>query len=243
MKFFALILLGLSLPALASTTPEEAASAFLNARISKGSLGAPGGMELADYSPYFSPEMVCLLGAARRFNDKHEQAKGTETTPSSPFASGDLYSGSAAMPLSFKLGTARIRGSQASLPVSFETLAADGSTSTRESTLVMNNQKRRWVIADIEFGAEPETPPRDLKLLAGLRGVLEQTSPDIGWDAKELAGCPKGNELSRLKAEQQRKEARARAKAKANTKKKAADAKKTASSAKKTSPKQAAPNK
>lgn len=208
MRFLPIVLLALgSLPALASTgTPEETAQAFFTARLANDSLGAPSGMELADFSTYLGPELVCLLGAARRYNDAHLEALPDQPAP---FSSGDLYSGGDRTPVRFTLGKATVKSQRATLKASFEYEDGEGGVSKREETLQMLTYKRRWVINDIEYSEAPAFTLPDQQLVAGLRHALGQGSKLADWDARQLAGCPVDGELARLKAAQQRKEARA----------------------------------
>lgn len=229
MRFLPIVLLALgSLPALASaSTPEETAQAFFTARLASDSLGAPSGMELADFSTYLGPELVCLLGATRRYSDAHGEALPEQAAP---FSSGDLYSGGERIPLHFSLGKATIRGERASLKASFEYEGGDAGLIRREETLKMLLHKRRWVINDIEYAEAPAFALPGRELVGGLRDALEQGNRIAGWDARQLAGCPVDGELARLKAAQQRKEAHATKGKKKSAHASSAGKKKTASS-------------
>jgi hypothetical protein len=210
MRFLPLVLLGLGcLPVLAmASTPEDAAQAFYTARLASESMGAPGGMELAEFSTYLGPELVCLLGAARRYNDAH---LATHPGQVPPFSHGDIYSGGEDHPTRFTLGKARINGQRATLSAQFEFQTEDGQSVQREDTLHMLLSKRHWVINDIEYGEAPSFALPKKALVEGLREALGQASPELGWDAKQLDGCPVDGELAKLKAAQQRKEAKASA--------------------------------
>lgn len=208
MRFLSLALFGLGcLPVLAvASTPEDAAQAFYTARLASESMGVPGGMELADFSNYLGPELVCLLGAARRYNDAH---LATHPGQVAPFAHGDIYSGAEERPTRFTLGKARVNGQRATLSASFAYQTEDGRSFERENTLHMLLFKRHWVINDIEYGEAPSFELPKQELVGGLRDALGQARPELGWDAKQLAGCPVDGELAKLKATQQRKEAKA----------------------------------
>lgn len=229
MRILSFILLGaaglLSLNALAAGSPEDAVNAFYAARFGDATLGAPGGMELAEYSEHLGPELVCLLGAARRFSDAHVRLHPDEIPA---YANGDLYSGSARLPSRFELEKAQLKGQQASIRARFLIDGEDGSQSQREALLHLGQHKRQWVIQDIEFSQPADFPLGADSLLGGLRARLGQADPAIGWDARQLEGCPQGNELARLKAAQQKKEALAKKKAASKKKPvKASAAKKT----------------
>lgn len=228
MRFLSLILLSLSLPALAGSSPEEAANAFYSARLNSGSPGAPGGLELANYSGNLGPELVCLLGAARRYSDAYSKARPTEAAP---FSDGDLYSGALAIPRAFNLGKASIKGERATLSAGFA--FEDGQQ--RESTLQLKIHKRHWVIHDIELNQPNEVGLTGPTLIAGLRNLLDKNDPSIGWDARELDGCPQGNELARLQAEKKKSTAKKSSSKKAATSKKTTTSKSASSAAKKTS--------
>lgn len=251
MRFLTFVLLGLScLPAMAQTSsPQAAAKAFYDSRLGGNtSMGAPSGLELATYSTYLGPELVCLLGAAKRYNDAF-----MEKNPSSvaPFAHGDLYSGAEEQPASFDLGKPRINGQRATMTVHFVYDLDEGLHFERQNTLHMLLHKRRWVINDIEFGQPPAIDLKAAELVGGLREALNHANPDIGWKGNQLDGCPVDGELARLKAAQQRTEARAasrhgsrshaskahsgKAKAKSSTRKPATTKKKATNSARKKS--------
>ncbi|PLK50107.1 hypothetical protein [Uliginosibacterium sp. TH139] len=227
MRFLPLILLCLSLPALAGASPEEAASAFYSARVGTGSLGAPGGLELANYSGNLGPELVCLLGAARRYSEAFSKTHPTETAP---FEQGDLYSGAPALPNAFNLGKASIKGERATLGAGFA--FEDGIH--REATLQLRMHKRHWVIHDIEFSQPDALGLGSPTLIAGLRALLEKNDDSIGWNARELSGCPQGNELARLQAEK-KKSATKKSSKKSSAGKKTTASKSTSSASKKTS--------
>ncbi|MDQ7990708.1 MAG: hypothetical protein REI09_13825 [Candidatus Dactylopiibacterium sp.] len=204
MRFVSFILLGLGcLPVLAAAaSPEEAANSFFTARLAAdASLGAPGGLELARYSTWLGPELVCLLGAARRYNDAVITAQ-PEVTP--PFSRHDLYSGGDALPTRFSLDPARVSGARATVRAHFEYEGEDGATASRSETLHMAIEKRRWVISDVEYGSTPAFRLDRPTLRAGLRAALDHANPSIGWDARQLDGCPLGGELARLQAEKKR---------------------------------------
>lgn len=229
MRFLPLFLFCLSLPAFALGTPEEAANAFYSARLSSGSPGAPGGLELATYSGNLGPELVCLLGAARRYSEAYSKARPTENAP---LSLGDLYSGALNIPDGFNLGKASIKGEQATLSAGFA--FADGSH--RESTLQLRIHKRHWVIHDIELGTPGELGLSGPTLISGLRDLLDKNDESIGWNARELSGCPQGNELARLQAEKQKKSGAKKSSSgkKATTSKKSTASKTTSSASKKT---------
>lgn len=213
------------LPAHAATSPQEAAQAFYSARLKSPTNGVPGGMDLASWSEYLGPELVCLLGAARRYNDAFGKARPEETQP---FAEGDLFSSAAVTPSRFTPGKLQQSAGRASLQIEFQLDQPEQAVLVWEDRLHLIQHKRDWVINDIEYlgGAHMANSGR---LIDNLRKTLGAAPTLADWDARQLEGCPQGNELARLKAEQQRKEAKAKALAKkqAAAKKKAAASKKS----------------
>ncbi|MEN3112829.1 hypothetical protein ACFONG_00335 [Uliginosibacterium paludis] len=244
MRFLPLFLLGLGcLPALAlASTPEDAAQAFYAARLASETMGAPGGLELADFSQYLGPELVCVLGAARRYNDAYLEARPGEVPP---FAHGDLYSGAEERPARFTLGKASVKGERATISARFEYDGADGHAFERSSTLHMLLHKRHWVINEIDYTEAPVIPMPKPGLVAGLREALDHGNPEIGWSARQLDGCPVDGELARLKAAQVKKESagkkkHATAKRGTNHSARSASSTKKAAAPAKSSPKKAA---
>lgn len=228
MRFLSVFLVGVScLPMLAmASSPEDAAQAFLAARLATETMGAPGGLELADFSQYLGPELVCVLGAARRYNDAYLEARPGEVPP---FAHGDLYSGAEERPARFTLGKTVMNGQRAKISAQFEYEGADGQSFQRSGTLHMLLHKRHWVINEIDYGEAPAIPMPRQGLVTGLREALDHANPEIGWSERQLDGCPVDGELARLKAAQVKKESA--------SKKKHATGKRSAHSAKSTAKK------
>lgn len=214
-----------SLTAHAATSPEDVASAFYTARLARPLNGVPGGMDLASWSQYLGPELVCLLGAARRYNDAFGKAQPGEVQP---FAEGDLFSSASVTPSRFTPGKLQHSAGRASLQIEFQLDQPDQAALIWEDRLHLIQHKRHWLINDIEYLGGPGMADTG-RLVDNLRKTLGAAPTLADWDARQLEGCPQGNELARLKAEQQRKEAKAKALAKkqAAAKKKAAANKKS----------------
>lgn len=232
------LLCATSLAAHAASSPQETAQAFYSARLKSPVVGAPGGMDLASWSPWLGPELICLLGAARRYNDAFSATNPSEPPP---FADGDLFSSAPTTPDRFNLGALEQRAGRATLQIEFLVDQPDSPSRAWEDRLHMIQHKSRWVINDIEYQDTHHMADTG-RLVTNLRKTLGAAPALPDWDARQLEGCPQGNELARLKAEQQRLEARAKAK-KAKAKKKTNSTKKPASSTKKAAPQKTPPKK
>jgi len=166
--------------------PAEVVQNFYTARLASQSSGAPSGRELADFSTYVSPELVCLLGAALRYDEKFEQARPGEKPP---FVEGDLYSSSFEIPTRFTLGALQMNGGSANLPVHFYLDQADKpDTKGWQDLIQLKVIRKRWQIADIEYQGGSAFGNKG-QLFAHLRESLEKAEPVAGWNVRELDSC------------------------------------------------------
>lgn len=184
--FGALAGLLLALPVWAQTSPQQTTQDFLTMRLQDASTGAPSGAELLHLSPYLSPDLVCLLGAAQRYRDQHAQALPDQKPP---FAEGDLYSSHFEIPNRFSLGTPKQQGETASVEVAFEYADTNGVTqSWRDEYKLRHINKRRWQIEDIAYqGDFPFGSHGSLR--ANLLATLSNPAAGSGWDPRELSAC------------------------------------------------------
>lgn len=180
-----LLTLGCS-SAFAQRGPADVVQGFYTARLASPGSGAPSGRELAEFSGYLGPELVCLLGAALRYNDKFSQARPDDKPP---FVEGDLYSSSFETPTRFSLGKVQQTKTSASVPVHFYVDSADKPDSKGwEDVVHLNIVRTRWMITDVEykggfaFGNKGE-------LFESLRAGLENAEPVTGWSVRELDSC------------------------------------------------------
>lgn len=170
-----------AVPAMAARGPADAVSAFYQLRVEKGNKGVPTGMELADYSNYLAPELVCRLGASLRYTDQLSKAAPDAKLP---FTDHDLYSHQSEGPKRFKLGAAEIGGQSGSIRVH---LFRDESDSTGwEDTVRVRMQRRHWVIQDIEYGDGSGS------LIKTLDATLSHPDAASHWDTRELEACNVG---------------------------------------------------
>lgn len=170
-----------AVPAMAARGPADAVSAFYQLRVEKGNKGAPTGMELADYSNYLAPELVCRLGASLRYTDQLSKAAPDAKLP---FTDQDLYSHQSESPKRFKLGAAELGGQSGSIRVH---LFRDESDSTGwEDTVHVRMQRRHWVIQDIEYGDGSGS------LIKTLDATLSHPDAASHWDTRELEACNVG---------------------------------------------------
>lgn len=204
--FLAVLLLGSCVATQAARGPEDTVAGFYAARVRGGS-GVPSGRELAEYSSYLSPELVCLLGAALRYDDKFAQA---HPGSKGPFAEGDLYSSSAQIPQRFVPGALQQSGGSASLPVHFYLDAAavppaDAASAAVpgmslplplarsasrdwQDTVHLKIIRKRWLITDISYQGGAQAANQG-ELVARLRNGLQNATPVAGWKVSELDSC------------------------------------------------------
>ncbi len=174
--------------ALASTSalaaerlPEEIVSDFYTTRLARPSKGVPSGRELADFSMYMRPELVCVLGAALRYNEKFLEA---HPGASLPFAEGDLYSSSFELPARFKPGHLLLAQSGASVPLQFYRDEADSQG--WQDIVHLSKVRNHWKISDIEYQGGLG---KQGSLYRKLQADLEKAEPVEGWSVSELEAC------------------------------------------------------
>ena len=228
-------------PALAVPGPEEVVRDFYTARLQKPELGAPSGRVLAEYSSHLGPELVCLLGAALRYQDRLAEARPGDKAP---FDDLDLYSSGGPVPTRFTLGALQQqKGGRASLTVRFHA-DADGQPDVQgwEDRVHLKIYRRDWVISDIEYLGNPAGAKQG-SLDASLQRGLAGAAPVAGWNAQAMESCTldsrapakrgkaaKGKKGSKAKAVKGR--TTAKAGARTATAKKGATAKKSATAKK-----------
>lgn len=177
-------------PVLAQTSPAQTVDSFLILRLADHSSGAPSGATLLSYSPYFAPELVCLLGAAQRYSEQHAKALPGDKPP---FVEGDLYSSSFEVPTHFQAEAPRVQGDTATVRVRFEVATANGGeagarTSWQDEMRLRHINGRRWQIEDVVYQGEFPFGNHG-SLRANLLAVLSNPQAGSGWDARELTSC------------------------------------------------------
>lgn len=173
-------------PAFAATGPSEVVNQFYTARLADGGSGTPSGRQLATYSTYLGPELVCSLGASIRYQDRFAQAH--PDNPSGVFPN-DLYSSSTTAPTEFKLGAASQSGGLTTIPVHF-TLKGDDDAAPKEweDIVKLKLVRRHWQIVDIDYSGKLEGGNQG-SLLATLRDGLRKAPEVEGWSSRELDAC------------------------------------------------------
>lgn len=157
--------------------PAETVSSFYKLRIESGSNGTPSGRDLAGFSSYLAPELVCLLGASLRYRDQF-----SKTLPDRPLplSEGDLYSSRLEGPTRFTLGAAD--GSR--IPVHF--YHGESDEKGWEDVVKLTQVRGRWLISDVEY----QSPSgQSGSLVARLRATLSHPEAASKWDARELESC------------------------------------------------------
>jgi hypothetical protein len=173
-------------PVLAQRGPEEVVQGFYTSRLANQSSGAPSGRELADFSAYLGPELVCVLGAALRYNESFAQAHPNDKPP---FAEGDLYSSSIETPTRFTLGKLQSGKTGASIPVHFYR-DEEGKPDTKgwQDVVHLKISRTRWTISDVEYQGGFALGNKG-SLFDNLRETLESSKAVAGWSARELDSC------------------------------------------------------
>lgn len=173
-------------PALAARSPAETVSGFYKLRLENNSSGTPSGMELAAFSSYLAPELVCMLGAAMRYGEQY-----AKTLPNAkpPFAEGDLYSSRTEGPTRFKLGTSEIAGQSGRIRVRFFRDEEQGADDKGwEDVIHLSLIRKRWLISDIEYaGTFSDANHGSLK--NWLNTTLSHPEAASRWDPRELSAC------------------------------------------------------
>lgn len=183
-----LVLSALLSPAVfAATGPAEVVTGFYTARLADGGTGVPSGRQLATYSSYLGPELVCTLGASIRYQDHFDQAH--PDSPSGLFRT-DLYSSGTSTPTSFTLGTPSQAGGITSIPIHFTQKGNDESIPPVEwdDTVKLRLVRNRWLISDIDYSGTPEGGNQG-SLMATLRDRLHGAPEVEGWSVRELDSC------------------------------------------------------
>jgi len=174
-------------PVLAARSPADTVSGFYKLRIENSSSGAPSGMELAAFSSYLAPEVVCMLGAALRYGEQYSKAL---PDAKAPFSDGDLYSSNTAGPSRFKLGSANLASQRGQIRINLfhdepqEELDSKGWEDIVHLALV----RKKWLITDIEYAAS-FPGARQGSLMSTLRDTLSHPEASSHWDARELSAC------------------------------------------------------
>lgn len=158
----------------AARGPVDTVAGFYKLRIESGSNGTPSGRDLASFSSYLAPELVCLLGASLRYRDQYAKALPDRALP---LSEGDLYSSHPEGPTRFTLGA--LDGNR--IPVHFYRNEADDKG--WDDVVQISQVRKRWVIRDIEYSGGHGS------LVARLRNTLSHPEAAAGWDARELESC------------------------------------------------------
>lgn len=218
-------------PAHASMLPADVVSGFYMARLSGGEAGTPNGFQLARYSSYLSPKLVCMLGNSLRYQEHFAREHPGEA---SPFPA-DLYSGRNMIPASFTLDKFEQSGAHATATVSLMTRPnEDQPPIVWSNTLKLEIVRNHWLISDIDYGGE-----QSASLMSMLDEVLHKAPAVDGWSIKELESCvidkvpAKSHRTSKSKHSRHSTKAAGHTKAKTSSKKTSSHAVKHASSAKK----------
>ena len=161
----------------AARGPVETVSGFYKLRIESGSNGTPSGRDLAGFSAYLTPELVCLLGASLRYRDQFSKTLPDRTLP---FSEGDLYSSRPEGPTRFTLGAAD--GNQ--IPVHF--YHGESDEKGWEDVVKLTQVRGRWLISDIEYQSSADSHS---SLVARLLATLSHPEAASKWDARELESC------------------------------------------------------
>jgi hypothetical protein len=167
--------------------PQEVAQAFYAARLESKDAGLPSGRELADFSGYLGPELVCVMGAALRYEDRFSQANPDDKPP---FPRNDLYSSGPGIPTRFTLGKLELSGAKATLPVHFyaDTPDTQDANGWEDILQLKNVRGRRWQIANIEYHSDVDGSNKG-NLYENLRKTLLDAPKVTGWSSHELDSC------------------------------------------------------
>ncbi|HEY5886055.1 MAG TPA: hypothetical protein VIT88_15315 [Pyrinomonadaceae bacterium] len=145
---------------LPKTTAEEFYGTYIKFQIR----GLPGDEELKALSPMLAPSLKQLFENAARVKTKYIQDHPDEKPP---WHDGDLFTSLFEGAQSFKVGTPRMRGNRAQVPIEL-VFNGEGSTTRWSDTLVLVRSNGRWLVWDILFKGEWA-----FKQGSSLRGVLK----------------------------------------------------------------------
>lgn len=173
-------------PALAARSPLDTVNQFYTLRLQHGAYDTPTGLDLAAFSSYLAPELVCMLGAAIRYSDQYARALPDQPRP---FANIDLYASGPTLPSRFTAGSSQTNGSNNTTQVSFSLdSTADTPATEWVDTVHVSLRRKRWLISDIEYG-QPSTEAAPGSLMGRLREVLTHPHEAAQWDVRELGAC------------------------------------------------------
>jgi hypothetical protein len=199
-------------PAHALLGPEDVVSGFYTTRLASQSSGTPSGRELAEFSIYLAPELVCLLGAALRY-DESFLAANPDSKP--PFAEGDLYSSSFEVPTRFTLGKLQQSKSGAMIPVHFYR-DEEGKPDTQgwQDLVHLKLTRKRWLISDVEYKGNFSSGNKG-RLFETLHDTLDASQTLADWNPREIDACTMDTVKPKAKAKNKAKpKAKAAVKAK-----------------------------
>ena len=173
-------------PVLAARSPLETVNQFYTLRLQNGAYDTPTGLDLAAFSSYLAPELVCMLGAAIRYSDQYAKALPEQARP---FANVDLYARGPTLPARFSTGSSLTNGSSNKTQVTFSLdNVADGPSTEWTDTILVSLRRKRWLISDIEYGNGPADASQG-SLMTRLRDVLTHPHEAAQWDVRELGAC------------------------------------------------------
>jgi hypothetical protein len=145
------LLLGtLSASAVANPGPADAVREFYTWRMASATAGAPDRDDLARMQPMLTPELACVLDAARRYRDGLIAQMTPENQFKPPFAEGDFYSGLFMTPRRFAVGESKIEGSRARVEIRFLANEMSGDMWT-DARVKLRRTADRWRIDDVDF--------------------------------------------------------------------------------------------
>lgn len=133
----------------AGDTLESTVSGFYNAYIKLKTRGIPAAKDLAEYTPYITPELAGLLKSA---DDAEIKYKADTKGEVPPLVEGDIFTSLFEGADSFKVLSCEEKGAKAACSVEFKnTNPGDGKTFTWKDSPVLEKGKSGWLISDVEY--------------------------------------------------------------------------------------------
>ncbi len=150
----------------------EAVSLFYTVLAKLRPSGAPTAEQRNELAPLMSMELLDLL---QRADAARAAARAAAPTEKPPFTDGDLFSSLFEGPTAFTVGEPQTgEAGEWRVPVTLthSTGAADAKPTQWTDTIVLREERGRFVVTDIAFGGQWDFANKGT-LLAGLRAGLE----------------------------------------------------------------------
>jgi hypothetical protein len=187
-KFFLIIVtLFYSLNSYADQRPEAVVEQFYNWRFKAAFTGVPKAPEMKKAKQFLSSELVCLLNAARTYQERFAK-KFPDDKP--PFIEGDMFTSLFEGANRYTLEPIHVMKTAATAQLHF--YHDQGETVDKKGwndKVVLQKKNNEWRISDIQYGGQFEFGNSG-SLRQNLLDELSKDSPELHWKGRaQLKSC------------------------------------------------------